>query len=46
MDKDEAIKNNRLSQMRFLTDIFTKMADLNQIEDKKIRGMAKIIPFL
>ena len=34
MDKDEAIKNNRLSQMRFLTDIFTKMADLNQIEER------------
>ena len=34
MDRDEAIKNNRLSQMRFLTDIFTKMADLNQIEER------------
>ena len=34
MDKDEAIKNNRLSQMRFLTYIFTKMADLNQIEER------------
>ena len=34
MDKDEAIKNNRLSQLRFLTEIFTKMADLNQIEER------------
>ena len=34
MDKDETIKNNRLSQLRFLTDIFTKMADLNQIEER------------
>lgn len=34
MDKDEAIKNNRLSQLRFLTDIFSKMADLNQIEER------------
>lgn len=32
MDKDENIKNNRLSQLRFLTEIFTKMADLNQID--------------
>lgn len=34
MDKDETIKNNRLSQLRFLTDIFSKMADLNQIEER------------
>lgn len=34
MDKDEAIKNNRLSQLRFLTEIFTKMADLNKIEER------------
>lgn len=34
MDKDEAIKNNRLSQLRFLTEIFTKMSDLNQIEER------------
>lgn len=32
MDKDERIKNNRLSQLRFLTEIFTKVADLNQID--------------
>ncbi len=34
MDKNEAIKNNRLSQLRFLTEIFTKMADLNKIEER------------
>ena len=34
MDDNEAIKNNRLSQLRFLTEIFTKMADLNQIDEK------------
>lgn len=34
MDKDEVVKNNRLSQLKFLTDIFTKMADLNQIEER------------
>ena len=34
MDNNEAIKNNRLSQLRFLTEIFTKMADLNQIDEK------------
>ncbi len=34
MDKDETIKNNRLSQLRFLTDLFSKMADLNQIEER------------
>ena len=34
MDKDEDIKNNRLSQMKFLTDIFTEMADLNQVEER------------
>lgn len=31
-DKDEAIKNNRLSQMRLLDVIYEKMADLNLIE--------------
>ena len=31
-DKDEAIKNNRLSQMRRLNSIYEKMADLNFIE--------------
>ncbi|MCI6152907.1 MAG: glycine--tRNA ligase subunit beta [Fusobacterium perfoetens] len=31
-DKDEAIKNNRLSQMKKLNDIYEKMADLNLIE--------------
>ncbi|WP_300361137.1 glycine--tRNA ligase subunit beta [Fusobacterium sp.] len=31
-DKDEAIKNNRLSQMKRLDDIYEKMADLNCIE--------------
>ena len=34
MDKDEAIKENRLSQLRFLADLFVKMADLNQIEER------------
>ena len=34
MDKYKDIKNNRLSQLRFLTEIFTKMADLNQIEER------------
>ena len=34
MDKDEAIKENRLSQLKFLADLFVKMADLNQIEER------------
>ena len=34
MDKDENIKNNRLSELRFLTEIFTRMADLNKIDEK------------
>lgn len=34
MDKDENIKNNRLSQLKFLADLFVKMADLNQIEER------------
>ncbi len=32
-DKDEAIKNNRLSQMRRLNSIYEKMADLNFIDE-------------
>jgi glycyl-tRNA synthetase beta chain len=34
MDKDEDVKNNRLSQLKFLADLFIKMADLNQIEER------------
>ena len=34
MDKDENVKNNRLSQLKFLADLFVKMADLNQIEER------------
>jgi glycyl-tRNA synthetase beta chain len=32
MDKDEAIKNNRLSQLKFLNNIFSRVADLTLIE--------------
>ena len=31
-DKDAAVKNNRLSQMKRLDDIYERMADLNLIE--------------
>ena len=32
MDKDEAVKNNRLSQLKFLNNIFGRVADLTLIE--------------
>lgn len=32
MDRDESIKNNRLSQLLLLLNIFNKMADLNSID--------------
>ena len=31
-DKDETVKNNRLSQMKRLDDIYERMADLDLIE--------------
>ncbi|MCJ8341857.1 MAG: glycine--tRNA ligase subunit beta [Cetobacterium sp.] len=34
MDKDENIKNNRLSQLRFISEIFNKIANLTLIEEK------------
>ena len=35
MDKDEAIKNNRLSQLNYIATIFNKMVNLTLIEEKK-----------
>ena len=35
MDKDEVIKNNRLSQLNYITTIFNKMVNLTLIEEKK-----------
>ncbi|MGL5377550.1 MAG: glycine--tRNA ligase subunit beta [Cetobacterium sp.] len=35
MDKDETIKNNRLSQLNYIAIIFNKMVNLTLIEEKK-----------
>ncbi|MGL5189792.1 MAG: DALR anticodon-binding domain-containing protein, partial [Cetobacterium sp.] len=35
MDKDEVIKNNRLSQLNYIATIFNKMVNLTLIEEKK-----------
>ncbi|WP_297597125.1 glycine--tRNA ligase subunit beta [uncultured Cetobacterium sp.] len=35
MDKDEEIKNNRLSQLNYIATIFNKMVNLTLIEEKK-----------
>nr|WP_307774461.1 glycine--tRNA ligase subunit beta [uncultured Cetobacterium sp.] len=35
MDKDESIKNNRLSQLNVIGDIFNKIVNLTLIEEKK-----------
>lgn len=35
MDKDEAIKNNRLSQLNYISGIFNKIVNLALIEEKK-----------
>jgi glycyl-tRNA synthetase beta chain len=35
MDKDEAIKNNRLSQLNYIATIFNKIANLTLIEENK-----------
>lgn len=35
MDKDEAIKNNRLSQLNVISKIFNKIVNLTLIEEKK-----------
>lgn len=34
MDKDEAIKNNRLSQLKFISELFSQIANLTLIEEK------------
>lgn len=35
MDKDENIKNNRLSQLNYISEIFNKIVNLNMIDEKK-----------
>ena len=35
IDKDEVIKNNRLSQLNYIATIFNKMVNLTLIEEKK-----------
>lgn len=35
MDKDEAIKNNRLSQLNVISEIFNRIVNLTLIEEKK-----------
>ncbi|MEG2588117.1 MAG: DALR anticodon-binding domain-containing protein, partial [Cetobacterium sp.] len=34
MDKDEAIKSNRLSQLKFISEIFNRVGNLTLIEEK------------